>query len=37
MYHAPDVPSLRRKREVAERTLANVTWYRHTLAELQAR
>ncbi len=33
MYHAPDVPSLRRKRERAERALADPTWYRRSLSD----
>ncbi len=32
MYHSPNVLALRRKRERAERALANVTWYRHSLS-----
>jgi hypothetical protein len=37
MYYAPDVPSLRRKREHAERALRNPTWYRHSLLDIDAR
>lgn len=37
MYYSPDVPALRRKRERAERALANVTWYRHSLANAESR
>lgn len=37
MYHAPGVPALHRKREHAERALANATWYRHSLSERETR
>lgn len=37
MYHSPDVPALRRKREHAERALANPTWYRHSLSKVDVR
>ena len=33
MYYAPDVPSLRRKRERVEHALVNPTWYRHSLTD----
>jgi hypothetical protein len=37
MYYAPDIPALRRKRDRAQRALASATWYRHALADLDAR
>lgn len=37
MYHAHDVPALARKRERAERALANPTWYRHSLSGVDTR
>ena len=33
IYYSPEVPSLRRKREHAERALIGATWYRHSLSE----
>jgi hypothetical protein len=37
MYHTADIPALRRKRDRADRALANASWYRHPLSELDAR
>lgn len=37
MYYAPDVAALRRKREHAQRALVGATWYRHPLADFDAR
>ena len=37
MYHSPTTPALRRKRDRAERALAGLTWYRHSLSELDTR
>jgi hypothetical protein len=37
VYYAPDVPALRRKRERADRALAEATWYRHSLSDVDAR
>jgi len=35
MYHAADVPALRRKRERAERAIVGATWYRHSLSDTE--
>jgi hypothetical protein len=37
MYYSPAVPALRRKRQHAEHALANVTWYRRSLSDHDAR
>ena len=37
MYYAAGIPALKRKRDRAERALANATWYRHALTDLDAR
>lgn len=37
IYYAPNVPALRRKRERAERAMANATWYRHSLSDSETR
>jgi hypothetical protein len=34
IYYAPDLPALFRKRQRAERALASVTWYRHSLSDI---
>jgi hypothetical protein len=34
IYYTPNVPALRRKRERAERAMANATWYRHSLSKI---
>jgi hypothetical protein len=36
MYYSARVPALQRKRDHADRALANVTWYRHSLSEREA-
>jgi hypothetical protein len=37
IYYAANVPTLRRKRERAERAIVDATWYRHALSDLDGR
>jgi hypothetical protein len=35
IYYAPDLAALQRKRDHAQRAVANATWYRRSLADLE--